>query len=70
MPFFCKGNNRVQNDKAQHDEYLLDYYQVARCAANQAIYLVISHWVVGSLYLNWYINFTTIDRRRFFRREE
>ena len=28
-------------------------------AANQAIYLVIFHWVVGSLYLNWYINFTT-----------
>ena len=28
-------------------------------AANQAIYLVIFHWVVGSLYLNWYINCTT-----------
>ena len=28
-------------------------------AADQAIYLVIFHWVVGSLSLNWYINFTT-----------
>ena len=31
-----------------------------RSAANHAIYLVIFHWVVGSLYLNWYINFTTV----------
>ena len=30
-----------------------------RAAANQAIYLVVFHWLVGSLYLNWYINFTT-----------
>ena len=30
--------------------------------ANQAIYLVIFHWVVGSLYLNLYINFTTFLR--------
>ena len=29
-----------------------------RAAANQAIYLMIFHSVVGSLYLNWYINFT------------
>ena len=28
-------------------------------ATNQAIYLVIFHWVVGSLYLNLYINFST-----------
>ena len=28
-------------------------------AANQAIYLGIFYWVVGSLYLNWYINITT-----------
>ena len=27
-------------------------------AANQAIYLVILHWIDGSLYLNWYINFS------------
>ena len=30
-----------------------------RAAANQTIYLVIFQWVVGSLYLNWSINFTT-----------
>ena len=30
-----------------------------RAAAKQAIYLMLFHWVVGSLYLNWYINFTT-----------
>ena len=41
-----------------------------RVADNQAIYLVISHWVVGSLYLNWYINFTILDRCRVFRKEE
>ena len=27
-----------------------------RAAANQAIYLVIFRWVVGNLYLHWYIN--------------
>ena len=30
-----------------------------RVAANKAIYLVLVHCVVGSLNLNWYINFTT-----------
>ena len=30
-----------------------------RAVANQIIYLVIFHWVVGRLYLNSYINFTT-----------
>ena len=30
-----------------------------RVAAIQAIYLVVFHWVAGSLYLNSYINFTT-----------
>ena len=29
-----------------------------RAAANQAINVVIFDWVVGCLYLNWYINFT------------
>ena len=36
-----------------------------RAAANQAIYLVIFHWVVGSLYQNWYINFTTRAMKAF-----
>ena len=43
----------MQNDRARHDEYLLDYDQVA---ANQTIYLEMFHWVVESLYLS---NFTT-----------
>ena len=40
-----------------------------RAATNQALYLVISNWAVGSLYLNWYINFAT-RRSVCFRREE
>ena len=35
-------------------------------AANQAIYLVIFHRVVGSLYLNWYI-YLLLDRCRVFK---
>ena len=30
-----------------------------QAAPNQAIYLLIFHWVVGSVCLNSYINFTT-----------
>ena len=38
----------------------INWTKIKLCdAANEAIYLVIFHWVVGSLYLNWYINFTT-----------
>ena len=49
----------MQNDRARHDEYLLDYDQVA---ANQAIYLVIFHWVVGSLYMSWVILLLSLCR--------
>ena len=38
-----------------------------RASANQTIYLVIFHWVVGSLYSKWYIN-CLLDRCRVFKR--
>ena len=41
-----------------------------RAAANQAMYLVIFHWIVGSLYLNWYnlylLLIVILDRCRVF----
>ena len=56
-------------DRARHDEYLLTKIKLP-AAANHAIYLVIFHWVVGSLYLIEYIHFTVSPIRRVFKRGE